>query len=105
MSNLANRIVALGVGTMYGSEIFYSLESSEYVQGWEADQFTHSWEVAGALMEKVVTETDRDVIAMWDDGKYLCAVDRYDDMAIEQSTESLPYAINLACVEALEAQK
>ena len=99
---LADKIVALGVGECDGlgharnGSHWYSLEASD-LGGLCDELFVHSWIVAGALMEKC-KEFERIIYYqktnIWDieisSSKYVC-----------ESNESLPRAINEACVEAL----
>jgi len=94
--NLADRIVALEVGSGWNKA--YAV--GKFVTcgtGLTAEEFTHSWEVAGALMEKCCHNKLMQ-IERWEDstdwsvdfGGRCCA-----------DNESLPHAIILACVEAL----
>lgn len=108
MKGLADRIVALGVGHKGVVSRGYYLPSDE---GWDGglttDKFTHSWEVAGALMEKCWT---KGFFIQIDRRKELPSItvtlDYNEDGSAEVisqcGTASLPHAINLACVEALE---
>ena len=97
MNELADRIVALGVGQQDEYENLYWLGNGQPM----GDKlFTRSWEVAGALMEKCVRR--QFLINIAHDG----AVFVYPASGVDpsQSHENiLPHAINQACVEALEA--
>lgn len=111
MNELADRIVALGVGGLS------KIQENGYRIGrtfnLTADQFTHSWEVAGALMNKVIGNewliniahdgtvyifTGIDGIGEEKDGVFF-----FDIGTLKEHSNALPHAINLACVEALEA--
>ncbi len=95
MNNLADRIVAFGVGGL--SKIQENGYRIDRTFNLTADQFTHSWEVAGSLMEKC----DDIEIGALSDGNWSVIV---NDLKAGQSwDESLPHAIILACIEALEA--
>ena len=93
--NLADRIVALEVGWKGKLSQGYYLSNDN--EGWNGglteNKFTHSWEVAGALIE----ECEKHGI---DWIKVLCDM---SENAANESNESIPRAIILACVEALEA--
>lgn len=88
---LADRIVALGVGiksmtcVVEGDPSVYLLNKQTPI-GF-ADKFTHSWEVAGALMEK-------------------CSKEQLAELFTFLMARNKPIsanAINLACVEVQEA--
>jgi len=99
--NLADRIVALGVGIhdpSLGGRNYWIQDRI-----WPpipADKFTHSWEVAGALMEKCqkvyveyIGEPEQTVYARAENNR------TWDWL----HGDSLPHVIIQACVEALEA--
>jgi len=104
---LAKRIVALGVGQAHPKGGVYYLSGAHSVS---ADEFTHSWEVAGALMEKC----ENIEIRSWlfdannepepeEDAFWQVLADGKAQQIKEAQEKSLPHAIILACVEALEA--
>ena len=84
---LADRVVALGVGELldpdYHEQSYYHFDSDT----WFSSDFVCSWVVAGALMEKV-NESDF----------------AYESYSINRvsSDKSLPRTIVEACVEALD---
>ena len=93
---LADKVVALGVGGMFGDGAYFSFENSiaNDDQWVIAELFVRDWRVAGALMEKVdkfCAGTCKECI--------LVSVNNNETMEFE--TESLPRAITEACVEAL----
>ena len=109
-SALAEQIVALGVGEHYDfhdGDFHYTHLMPPVAH--EAHTFCHDWGVAGAMMEKLlhelgnrrlqITMTDRvikdfAVNVTWYYGSN-------DARRIGAHNDSLPLAINLACVEAL----
>lgn len=118
MSELADRIVALGVGRKggktdsYGDKVVWYCLPDEKLNPIWAHQFTHSWGVAGAMMEKcldaglshkglrVPLERDRFPYEFeWK--KYNAILSDWISISIAQS-DSLPYAIIVASDDALE---
>ena len=101
VKELADRIVALGVGKKCNKS--YSIRSNQLpddpVPVWTlrtSAGFVRDWRVAGALMEKFNPgKGDKDEQALIQ--AFTLGVDR------TYRGDSLPYAIILACVEALEA--
>ncbi len=96
---LANSVVALGIGGRLGSP-----DNCKYcVQGMDrhlrAEPFVRDWRVAGALLERVHQIPTKPVISI-EDGQVII-YDIYSDINIEVTNESLPRAIIEACVEAL----
>lgn len=96
--NLADRIVALGVGVVrtVGEPAIY-----KYYDEMLADEFTHSWEVAGALIEKYLVKFPGSTLFLdfYGGGNFQCTPTGVD---VQIDNDSLPHAIILACVEALE---
>jgi len=97
--SLADRIVAFGVGRKNGPSMYvppnHSFHNPQF-----PDDFTRSWEVAGALMEKcgsfdIDIATDGHTVTAWINSSFT-------GPAATTGSESLPHAIILACVEALE---
>ena len=90
---LADKVVALGVGNLIAVGNYQIGETT----GLYADQFVRDWRVAGALMEKclsvefITVSRTREYSAVARTGKTADAIN-----------ESLPRAINEACVEALD---
>ena len=85
---LADRIVALWVGDYHIDNMpdyLYSLDNTPF----SAEQFVRDWRVAGAMMEKVCEDGE----TAW--------IDLVENR-LNPWQESLPRAINEACVEALE---
>ena len=104
--NLADRIVAFGVGKvsepdMHGDYMIPCWQGIEYgAERMTTEQFTHSWEVAGALMEKcnkIFAEVLNENEGIW-----AVRADGITKTREWYETNSLPHAIILACVEALE---
>ncbi len=93
---LADKIVALGVGEGPNNYVAYSL--NEALRNWQPpNYFVRDWRVAGALMEKVDSTYPEKLI---DDSWQVQA--SMDATPTEWITnESLPRAINEACVEAI----
>ena len=119
---LADRIVALGVGSMLSAKNkhgvyvrsypWYEVNDDEFMAGStkkSASHFVRDWRVAGAMMEKVINKDNRedngnyDIQTHHESGKYWTMIDSNHGWANEGvQNESLPRAINEACVEALE---
>ena len=109
--NLADRIVAVGVGK-YNSHYGYYIPGKTHGH-MDSEPFTHSWEVAGALMEKCLDAqlSHKGIRVPLERGrfpyefewsKYNPTFSHWESLSIAQS-DSLPCAINESCVEALEA--
>ena len=85
---LADRIVASGVGVKDAfRSSMYSLGLFEGVR-YEAEEFVRDWRVAGAMMEKLMFEK-----GIW--------LDIEPDGCAYRESGDLPRAINEACAEAL----
>lgn len=103
-NTLANRIVALGVGTDWKDGTYTFSQNPEFPGMSSAEIFVNDWRVAGALMEKVCDN------GWWpelekDQGKYSCLItgpkcDSEDSPWAKD--KSFPLAISLACADALE---
>ena len=101
---LADRIVALWVGDYHIDNMpdyLYSLDNTPF----SAEQFVRDWRVAGALMEKCFcmtathfSERPHKAIAGWQ----ATACMETGMTSVVNGSDSLPRAINEACVEALE---
>ena len=87
---LAEKIVAFGVGSSSGD--LYSLDGFSY-DSQKEQGFVRDWRVAGAMIEKCLDEG-----FVFDIGQKVRILST--EIAISIS-ESLPRAINEACVEAL----
>ena len=105
---LADRIVELGIGNSYDNEHnrWYRYPAKPAVgTGWPAEAFVHDWRVCGQLMERV-TEVGRiGFIGCCTTDTFQCtALHGYGHQAKTHHAvnESLPRAINEACVEALD---
>lgn len=101
--NLADRIVALGVGYNYhGCSDHYGTDEKnpDWNKLMPADEFTHSWEVAGALMEKCYKVFAEALNG--DTGVWAVRADGPTKTREWYEANSLPYAVIQACVEALE---
>ena len=117
--NLADRIVALGIGETNIAD--WQTSTDDYflytptLKIFSADQFTHSWEVAGALMEKIYEKKYSFLVMQLPDEKSMVTVQepiltagQYADpskrrtWAAQVVDGSLIHAIIQACVEALE---
>jgi hypothetical protein len=107
---LADRVVALGVGMRQDSEIgpiyryYYEIpgDSIGPLDLHDEKSFVVDWRVAGALMEKwPLLWYGPGILA--DLGKFVAIAmnDKHDNIA-EAHNESLPRAIIEACVEALD---
>ena len=91
--NLADRIVALGIGGRWdGTDHLYRLGVTDTLPV-DAYSFARDWRVTGALIEEC---ENRGI----DWIKVLCDM---SENAANESNESIPRAITLATVEALEA--
>ena len=104
-TELANKVVALGVGELassfpISSDTLYRLMPYDS-QG--AEQFVRDWRVAGALMEKrLKMKPEGDLYTGWCTEKgYWVVNDDYSNESPILTGESLPRAIIEACVEAL----
>ena len=104
---LADKIVALGVGQhrkFGGVPIRYRFIGSD--ENMYASDFVRDWRVVGALMQKCLDHKKDFEISLERDitnNEYFASVRSY--MVSEgqaESGESLPRAINEACVEALQ---
>ncbi len=97
-TELANRIVALGVGEKDdATEYCYSITRSLWMP---VKRFVNDWRVAGALMEKVDSCYPEKLIdGRWQVQASMAAMPIDTEWAV---SESLPRAICEACVETLE---
>ena len=106
---LADRIVALGVGDWMENKDGRWYRIRDWGDYSQPELFTSDWRVAGAMMEKVINKDNRedngnyDIQTHHESGKYWTMIDSNHGWANEGvQNESLPRAINEACVEALE---
>lgn len=106
---LADAIVEIGVlqkRTRYPGYALATRPKSSYT----AEQIVRDWRVAGAMMEKMMTDGPDDLrtvmgsyhptMSVFEASVAKSAVPVYGTY-LDRSDESLPRAINLACVEAL----
>jgi hypothetical protein len=103
---LADRIVALGVGEFY-EDMSYAYSYALGATPFGYKEFVRDWRVAGSLMEKMSS-----VHVYWDDIGWSCkATERYvtgkdtgvgNVDALDRQYHDLPRAICEACVEALD---
>ena len=106
---LADKVVALGVGRhpvmldlnascFQENKELYSLEL--HMGRSSAEQFVRDWRVAGALLEKMITGELTVWRQAYDNDSPIWIVETHLTNA-DGRNESLPRAINEACVEAL----
>jgi len=104
---LADKVVALGVGKFEGGRYWVHDESCDWDQ-WDgpvsADIFVHDWRVAGALMEKVLTtnvDTWFYAEQMYNSTEFMAEIKSTCDELPEFISESLSRATIEACAETL----
>lgn len=96
---LADRIVALGVGVKDPFRSYmYSVSRLAGVR-YDAESFVRDWRVAGALMEKVIVVETHDL-----DNEWYAKAEPRGGVYVIACHESLPRAIIKACVGALEVE-
>ncbi len=97
---LADKVVALGIGTALLNGLYCLGEPSDTVQNLHADVFVREWRVAGALMEKCWSvEIDKIGCPWWVAAERPKKPQKFR----KAENESLPRAIIEACAEALDS--
>lgn len=106
---LADAVVALGVGSIYsfgGKQYYYIAGVIPRRLSLNADLFVHDPRVAMALMERMGPHKIETNYCKYTDGSedWLCYIEHNDtlDKLAQVRNESLPRAITEACVKALQ---